>query len=224
MFTLSMLHIAARDRDFQLFEENDSLGENIKPAFKAFVYGCGRDAFNEAWIRGMKWGWAQANIELNERASARMKHAFDFVYGPEHSPSNHQIINGVPRYDTLDDTWYRSVIAHISLAHLKMFAPLHQLQQKPNEEKFANIVRFYHGVLALSWRAGWDDGERYATVQHDQRDQDQGIFATIDSTASQMEHETLEQRAETMFKVTNEDIDAFERKLDSRIARVRESF
>jgi hypothetical protein len=224
MLSLTPAHIDAQTHDFVLFEQNETLGESLKPAFKSFLYACARDAFNEAWVRGLRWGWAQANLELNERANARMRSAFDFVYPAgvlQHAEPAPVQSTGVPRQDSLDLTWFHSVIGHISLAHLRVYGSVHNLQQKPIEQKFNNIVRFYQCALSLAWRAGWNGGEAFANQQLEQREQRLNSYDTIERQALEMEQEHLNKQMDTMFEVTDEDIEQFGRNLDARLAQMR---
>lgn len=221
MLKFSTVHIEARDKDFETFRKNDSLGEHIRLALKPFVYKCAQDAFYEAWLRGLKWGWAQANIELNERAIARMRRAFNFVYGSDRTSHQEPIKNGIPKQDTLDMSWYRQVVPHIAISHLKTFADFHAIQSNTVEDKFARIVHFYHDVLSLAWAAGWTAGETFAMEQHRQRESDLGMYEDVDKAASQMEKDRLFATSEAMLRITAEDLAELRKKLNSGAFQTR---
>jgi|LNAP01.1.fsa_nt_gb hypothetical protein len=177
------------DRDFMSFVELESLGANFNPKYKRILYGYARDAFVEAWHRGLNHGWRDLHYQENTRANERMRAALASLGPGQETAPSHPVRPELPRDTTIDMGWYGQRFPLIYGTHMDLFKQVHARQKTPRSAYPELVNRLYFAVLSISWRAGWEAGEKEANVQFAERQRTLASTSllTVDQEATELE-------------------------------------
>ncbi|MDF8359448.1 hypothetical protein [Achromobacter anxifer] len=171
------------------FVELESLGANFNPKYKRILYGYARDAFVEAWHRGLNYGWRDQHYQENARANERMRAALASMGPNQVTAASHPVRPEQPRDTTIDMGWYGQRFPLIYGTHMDLFQQVHARQKTPRSAYPELVNRLYFAVLSISWRAGWQAGEKEAETQFAQRQHTLASTSllTVDHEATELE-------------------------------------
>jgi len=207
----------SRDRDFESFKSQKALGGQITSYFEDFIYNSVRIAFDEAWMRGLKWGWAQVNLELNERANSYISRTLGLIYkGTQGYSASARPTCGLRREETLDTQWFKSVVAHAIYSHVNQLAGFHRFQNPNPETLSTNLFYFYFSAMSTAWQVGWMRGEAHARELAQQREQQPyGILNSAQRDILDLERMKVNDIARRVFGLTPSQQASFDRWRDS---------
>lgn len=215
--------IDALAEDFERFRSNKTLGVEFVPNFEDTAYGNAIEAFSQAWIRGLRWGWAKNHLEASHRANQRMRNAFSLFYPPGHSASTirdepGQV--GLPKQTDLDLKWFNEVIVHILQCHFKVWGHVHAAQDKSEDSKIWAAYFLYRDIMRVAWQHGWNAGVDRAETLHQDREKELGTYSRFESEAMAIEQDALARRAISVFNLTDDEAKRAREQIEKSLSRI----
>lgn len=208
----SLLSIEARKNDFFDFEEKKGLGR-LSVFVERIVYSCVKVAFNEAWLRALKWSWASENMAFNQAANQRMQAALSALYSSTASEPScvAPLSPGMPRQDTIDIRWCYGIIRDVIGVYINHHKGYHMCQKRDISEFSDSVLEFFKIALARAWAAGWSAGVRHGCELFRERERNDAtsIMARAEREIADMENSRFEEAADRLFRMTPEQYQAF---------------
>lgn len=198
--------IAQRDIDFGFFKSQKRLGA-YSQILDPIIYEFAKDAFNTAWMRGVKQTWNEEHIRLNARANERMRVAFQSIGHIQGNSKQASPITIPSKGSTMDSEWFSSIVSNLRDAHLKVFYNAHVVQGPdgpfiPDVDLFhERFTRFYYVMMSIAWSGGWRAGERAArALIQDRKENGIDAVTAIEHEAIALEQAGMEQAMRSLFQ------------------------
>lgn len=136
------------------------------------IHICAKDVFNEAWTRGVLWGFNERESKLHAQGVDRLNRTF----GPaerDYLPKPRQHLGPLPeRAISVSDlnefiNGFNSSYCAVFQHHLLTLSLLNEPEECA--QCLANVDQFFFKLITVAWAHGWDDGVREGGRQSDNR-------------------------------------------------------